>query len=80
MMAVDVDTDNGISIGGARVVFEGNYALDPLAVGIPNYDVSADGERFLMVGDAAGRDATAPLDVVLVENWHQELLERVPVP
>ena len=80
MMTVAVDTDNEISVGVARVVFEGHYALDPLAVGIPNYDVSADGERFLMVVDAADGDGTASLDVVLVENWFQELKERVPVP
>ena len=80
MMAVAVDTDNAISIGGARVVFEGHYALDPLAVGIPNYDVSADGERFLMVVEAGGGDGAAALNVVLVENWFEELNARVPIP
>ena len=44
------------------------------------YDLSPDG-RFLMItqGDGDGSEAT-PLDVVVVQNWTQELLERVPVP
>ena len=40
-----------------------------------------DGERFLMVKSAAAtEEATANGQIVIVENWHQELLERVPIP
>ena len=78
MMSVEVSDDDDISVGGARVVFEGSYALDPLDVGMPNYDVSADG-RFLMVVDDVGDDSAEP-EVVLIENWFEELKARVPVP
>ena len=86
MMAVAVDPDNEISIGGARVVFEGHYALDPLAVGIPNYDVSADGERFLMIRegedgnpeDADAEAAPTHATLIVVENWFEELKRLVP--
>ena len=44
--------------------------------GNPNYDVSLDSQQFLMVRGEA--DETPELNVVL--NWHQELLERVPIP
>ena len=48
------------------------------AGGIPNYDVTPDGQRFLMVKmEGMSEEITRPLIVVL--NWHQELLERVPI-
>ena len=42
----------------------------------PRLAVSPDGERFLMVRKAPGE--RRQINVVL--NWHQELLERVPIP
>ena len=36
------------------------------------FDVSPDGQRFLIVKSGFG-------DVVLVQNWFQELTERVPI-
>ena len=42
-----------------------------------NYDVSADGQRFLMIRER--EDAPPLATLIVVENWHQELLERVPV-
>ena len=45
------------------------------------YQAAPDG-RFLMLrsGDATLTDNQNLTQVVLVQNWHQELLERVPVP
>ena len=40
------------------------------------YDIAPDGTRFLMVKAAEG----ATVEFHLVQNWHEELLERVPVP
>jgi hypothetical protein len=40
-----------------------------------NYDVSRDGERFLMLKSPQGA-AVPPLDVVL--NWFSELSRRAP--
>lgn len=42
----------------------------------PNYDVTRDGQRFLMVKPPAGNAAAAQLNVVL--NWHEELKRLVP--
>ena len=42
----------------------------------PNYDVSLDGRQFLMTRSAPA----AATGYVVVLNWHQELLERVPIP
>ncbi len=43
------------------------------------YDLSPDG-RFLMIAQGDAGSGTSPSDLVFVLNWHQELLERVPVP
>ncbi len=48
-------------------------------------DIDPDGERFLMLGlgDSAGQtgDTAAPRqDIIIVQNWFEELKERVPVP
>ena len=40
---------------------------------IPNYDVTPDGERFVMVADES---ASGRLNLVL--NWLEELTARVP--
>ncbi len=47
------------------------------------YDLDPDGQRFLMVKDAAlTDDSSTPTQsqIVLVENWLDELQRLVPVP
>ena len=41
------------------------------------YDVSADGQRFLMVKELEQATSPTPINVVL--NWLDELKRRVPV-
>ena len=38
--------------------FEAPYANDRLSLGTPNYDVSLDGQQFLMVQSDAANEAT----------------------
>jgi hypothetical protein len=52
-------------------LFEQRYAF--FTITIPNYDVSPDGQRFVMVKDEPGSDR---LNVVL--NWTEELKRLVP--
>jgi serine/threonine-protein kinase len=42
------------------------------------YDVSQDGQRFLMVKDNASASSSAPPSMVVVEHWFGELNARVP--
>ncbi len=44
-----------------------------------DYDVAPDGQRFVMFPRSEDDEARND-HVTLVFNWHQELLERVPVP
>ena len=77
LMAVPVATDETFTLGNPEVVFEGRYFID--FPGRP-YDVSPDGERFLMIkeGTRSG-DAPPASQIVLVQSWHLELLDQVPV-
>src|SRR5271157_62385 len=75
MMAVDIATQPSFSAGKPKVLFEGHYQPTPLT--FPNYDVSADGQRFLMLKPVeAGEGAPTQINVVL--NWFEELKRRVP--
>ena len=78
MMAVPVDLSGGeFRPGTADVLFEGEY--EPARTG-RTFDVSADGERFLMVRRAGAPGAAyQPPQIRVVVNWFTELAERVPV-
>jgi serine/threonine-protein kinase len=71
MMAVDVTLGPDPSLSPPRLLFEQPYIFTTMT--IPNYDISPDGQRFLMVKDEQG---AARLNMVL--NWTEELLRRVP--
>ncbi len=75
MMAVDIATQPSFAAGKPRVLFEGRY--EPSLATAPNYDVSPDGQRFLMLKRSeAGEGAPTQINVVL--NWFEELKRRVP--
>ena len=62
MLAVEVTEEaDGLKLGPPRVLFEQRYAFGA-GITIANYDVSRDGQRFLMVKDEAG---AGRLNVVL---------------
>ena len=74
MIAVEVTTQPAFSAGKPTVLFEGAYAPTPRS--FPNYDVSPDGQRFLML--KASEQAQAPTQINVVLNWFEELKRRVP--
>jgi dipeptidyl aminopeptidase/acylaminoacyl peptidase len=71
MMAVrTTPTADGLSFSEAQALFEGRFERTILTPGIRMYDVTADGQRFLMV---KATSATAPGQLRLVANWITEL-------
>jgi hypothetical protein len=66
-----------LNAGTPMKLFEGRYYT---GVGTGRaYDVSPDGQRFLMI-KATGADATAaPPSLIVVQHWDQELKRLVPV-
>lgn len=77
MMAVDIETREGFRAGTPKVLFEGAYRSTP-APFQPGfgYDVSPDGRRFLMIKPTS--ETNAPEQLQVVENWFEELKQRVP--
>ena len=75
MMAVDIATQPGFSADKPRMLFEGQYT--PTAATIPNYDVSPNGQRFLMLKPPEQTDV-APTQISVVLNWLEELKQKVP--
>jgi Tol biopolymer transport system component len=76
LMAVPVQTDPGFAAGNPAVVFEGSYATPQ---GGRTYDVSRDGQRFLMIKEGASTgDATPQAQIILIQNWDEELKRLVP--
>jgi hypothetical protein len=59
------------------MLFEGPYL--PIQIGTPtrHYDVTPDGRRFLMV-QPKDRPPLRPTQMILVQNWIEELKRRVP--
>jgi Tol biopolymer transport system component len=75
MWAVDVATQPSFSVGKPRLLFEGNYLPSP--GGSIAYDVSPDGQRFLMLKSAEQAGAV-PTQINVVLNWFEELKQKVP--
>jgi Tol biopolymer transport system component len=75
LMAVDITTQPGFAAGKPRMLFEGQYRPTPLTN--PNYDVSPDGQRFLMVKPGE-QEQEAPTQINVVLNWFEELNQKVP--
>ena len=77
MMVVTVETESAFDAGTPEFLFAAPYRSGgPLRT--RPWDVAPDG-RFLMVKEGPVGQAANP-HIVVVQNWHQELLERVPIP
>ncbi len=77
MMAVDIVTAPTPSWSAPTLLFDGPYIAGSGEGSLKNYDVTADGERFLMVRRPGQSEAPS---VHVIVNWLEELKERVPVP
>ena len=75
MMAVDVAARPGFTAGRPTLLFTGAFVQSPTC--IPNYDVSRDGRRFLMIQPSPHENVT-PIQITIVVNWFDELKRLVP--
>ena len=76
MIAVPVSTASGVTFGHPAVLFEGRYDVDPFNADATNYDVTRDGQRFVMVRPVA--DAAHSLQLNVIVNWYEELQRMAP--
>jgi serine/threonine-protein kinase len=79
MTAVPVHaTGATFSQGNATKLFNVRYFT---AIGNRSWDVTPDGQRFLMINDTVAPDRQAnatPASMIVVLNWFEELKQRVP--
>ena len=73
LVAVGVETEPSFAPGNAEELFGGYWVGQPGHT----YDISADGQRFLMIKEGAGTDMEEAF--ILVQNWFEELKRLVPV-
>jgi serine/threonine-protein kinase len=75
MMAVAIETEPELSVGTPRLLFEGRFlGAGPVHLR-RNYDVSLDGQRFLMI---QREQDLVPTEIIVVQNWFEELKRLVP--
>ncbi len=78
MMAVANDTEPTFRPGAPVALFEGPYRLGSLDQ-FHSFDISPDGQRFLMIKRASGGQSDQP-PIIVVQHWFDELQRLVPTP
>ena len=69
MMVVQVETEEELRLGNPRLLFERRSETN-------SYDVLPDGQGFVMVDDSEA--APPPTQLILIQNWADELKRLVP--
>ena len=77
IMVVAVETGDSFRPSPPQPLFVGNYEQPTSNGSFANYDVAQDG-RFLMMKNAVTDNGEASAQVVLVQNWFEELNRLVP--
>ena len=74
IIAVPIETKTGFQAGAPALLFTGSYTFPAY----PNYDVSADGQRFILLKLSGGPETGTPqqTNLVAVDNWFAELKQR----
>ena len=75
MMAVPVTTQPSFSAGRPTVLFKGTYLASTFPLTGATYDVTRDGQRFVMIKD----QAISATQINVVVNWFEELKRLVPI-
>ncbi|MFQ5930707.1 MAG: hypothetical protein ACE5MK_13525, partial [Acidobacteriota bacterium] len=75
MMVVRIEPEPIFSAGRPKVLFTGRY----FSTDGRSYDISPDGQRFLMMKEAGQTEEASTRDaLVVVENWFEEVKRLVP--
>ena len=76
MMAVPITTEPTLSLGNPVALFSGSHLVGGGNIP-PPFDIAPDCQRFLMLKDAPG---ASDQEIIVVQNWVEELTHLVPVP
>ena len=78
VMAVTVESEPIFRPGAPEMLFQGPYPFPPVHGSF--YDVSLDGQRFLMITFAGAVSQGESAQIIIVENWLEELKRLAPIP
>jgi eukaryotic-like serine/threonine-protein kinase len=79
MFSVSVKTSPTLNVGTPVQVFQGRYYVPPTGSPRAQYDLTADGQRFLMLAPVAAADSTQNQPrVVVVQRWFDEVRSKIP--
>jgi len=83
LMVATVQPDGGkFTVGARKPVWNANppppYFINTSALVTRTYDLSPDNQRFIVLKDVKPTDALE--QIVIVQNWTEELKRRVPRP
>ena len=80
LMVMPVELGPTVQAGIADTLFDFGPYVGP-SFNPRSWDVSPNGERLLMIkrASAATADAEGRLEIILIQNWHEELKRLVPV-
>jgi eukaryotic-like serine/threonine-protein kinase len=73
LMVVDVSSKSGFTATRPKVLFSGDYVRRS---GWSDYDISPDGEHFIMINP--GEQERPATEITVLLNWFDELKRRVP--
>jgi dipeptidyl aminopeptidase/acylaminoacyl peptidase len=73
-VAIEAESEPELSVGTPRLLFEGRFLPGPNWAR-RNYDISPDGQRFLMI---QREQDLVPTEIIVVLNWFEELKRLVP--
>jgi eukaryotic-like serine/threonine-protein kinase len=73
---VSVPMRDGAPSGPSRVVLDAGFFTAPNP---RTFDISPDGKRLLIIEDASDGGSSAPLGIVVILNWAEELKRRLPI-
>jgi serine/threonine-protein kinase len=76
VMSVAIEGGSTFRAGSPTRLFEGRYLT---SLNFRTYDVSPDGQRFLMIKDAGDDQRLGPATITVVQHFDEELKRLVPV-
>jgi dipeptidyl aminopeptidase/acylaminoacyl peptidase len=78
LFAVSTATHPSIKVGQPRLLLEKPFYVAPTGSPRPQYDVSADGQRVLMLANVGDSPASTHSRLFVVQNWFEELKRTIP--
>ena len=75
MMVVSILVmDQTLTAGSPGNLFEGSFVCHSVPLGLQYYDISTDGNRFLVMGE----EGLAECQINIARHWFEELMRLVP--